>query len=53
MRFCTTFLGGASQTGVLDVMKAALPWTGILFLFLIAITHIPEISLFLPRLLGA
>ncbi len=39
--------------GVLDVMKAALPWTGILFLFLIGITYIPEISLFLPRLLGA
>ena len=34
-------------------MRAARPWTGILLLFLTAITYIPEISLFLPGLLGA
>ena len=37
--------------GILEVVRAALPWTGILFLFLILITYVPEISLFLPNLL--
>ncbi len=40
----------SSITGmdILSVMKAALPWTGLLFLFLILITFVPEISLTLP-----
>ncbi len=37
--------------GILEVVRAALPWTGILFLFLILITYVPQISLFLPELL--
>ncbi len=43
----------SSITGmdILKVVRAALPWTGILFLFLILITYVPEISLFLPELL--
>ena len=38
--------------GILQVMTAALPWVGILFGFLILITYVPEVSLFLPNLLG-
>ncbi len=37
--------------GILQVMMAALPWVGILFCFLILITYVPEVSLFLPNLL--
>ena len=37
--------------GILRVMTAALPWIGILFCFLILITYVPEVSLFLPGLL--
>jgi len=31
------------------VIKAALPWLGVLLIFLILITYIPQISLFLPE----
>lgn len=34
-----------------DVVKAAMPWLMVLLTFLIIITYIPGISLFLPRLL--
>ncbi|PID41385.1 MAG: C4-dicarboxylate ABC transporter permease [Proteobacteria bacterium] len=33
------------------VIKAALPWLSVLLLFLIMITYIPQISLFLPELI--
>ena len=33
------------------VIKAALPWLSVLLVFLILITYIPEISLFLPELI--
>ena len=33
------------------VIKAALPWLGVLLFFLILITYIPQISLFLPELI--
>ena len=46
--FVTSSITGMS---ILSVMRAALPWTGLLFLFLILITFVPEISLFLPNLL--
>jgi C4-dicarboxylate transporter DctM subunit len=34
-----------------DVVKAAMPWLMIMLSFLIIITYVPQISLFLPRLL--
>jgi C4-dicarboxylate transporter, DctM subunit len=34
-----------------DVVKAAMPWLMVLLLFLVMITYIPWISLFLPRLM--
>ena len=42
---------GVARMAVIDVVKAALPWVSILFVFLILITYIPIISTFLPNLL--
>ena len=35
------------------VIKAALPWLCILLFFLVCITYIPQISLFLPELIDS
>jgi len=35
----------------MGVVRAALPWMGILFIFLIMVTYIPQISTFLPTLM--
>jgi len=42
---------GITGMSVLEVALAALPWLGILFIFLIIITYVPIISTFLPDLL--
>ncbi len=42
---------GVAQMSVLSVVKAALPWVGILMIFLVMITYIPIISTFLPTLM--
>ncbi|MEO3428837.1 TRAP transporter large permease [Pelagibius sp. CAU 1746] len=42
---------GVAGMPVLDVVKAALPWLGILFLFLIIVTYVPWISTVLPTAL--
>ena len=42
---------GVSQMSVSNVVKAALPWLGILFIFLIMVTYIPIISTWLPTTL--
>jgi C4-dicarboxylate transporter DctM subunit len=42
---------GITGMSVLEVVRAALPWLGILLLFLILITYVPAISTFLPNLL--
>jgi len=42
---------GVAQMSVMSVVRAALPWMGILFIFLIMITYIPQISTFLPTLM--
>jgi C4-dicarboxylate transporter, DctM subunit len=42
---------GITGMSVLEVVRAALPWLGILFLFLILVTYVPAISTFLPNLL--
>ena len=39
---------GVAGMPMMNVVKAALPWLAILFVFLIMITYIPEISTFLP-----
>ncbi len=39
---------GVAGMPMMSVVKAALPWLAILFVFLIMVTYIPEISTFLP-----
>ena len=39
---------GVSQMSVMNVVKAALPWLGIMFVFLILVTYVPWISTWLP-----
>lgn len=44
---------GVARMSVIDVVKAALPWVSIMFLFLILVTYIPIISTWLPtQLMG-
>lgn len=42
---------GVAKMPVLEVVRAALPWLGILFLFLILVTYVPWLSTFLPNLM--
>jgi len=42
---------GVAKMPVLDVVKAALPFVGVLFLFLILVTYVPIVSTWLPTLL--
>ncbi len=42
---------GITNMSVMQVTRAALPWLLVLLLFLVIITYIPQISLFLPNLL--
>ena len=46
--FVTSWVAGMSM---MRVVKAALPFTGVLFIFLIMVTYIPAISTWLPTLL--
>ncbi|MEO8598757.1 MAG: TRAP transporter large permease [bacterium] len=40
---------GITKMSIMDVARAALPWTMVLLLFLVMVTYIPSISLFLPN----
>ena len=40
---------GITGNSMVWVIRAALPWLGLLLIFLILITYIPQISLFLPE----
>ncbi|MCP4937017.1 MAG: TRAP transporter large permease subunit [bacterium] len=42
---------GVAQMSVLRVVKAAAPWVGIMFVFLILVTYVPFISTWLPTML--
>ncbi|MGB1256811.1 MAG: TRAP transporter large permease [Thiolinea sp.] len=42
---------GVAQMSMINVVKAAAPWLGIMFLFLIIVTYIPWISTWLPTLM--
>jgi C4-dicarboxylate transporter DctM subunit len=42
---------GVAGMSMLRVTKAALPWLGILFIFLIMVTYIPWLSTFVPTML--
>lgn len=43
--------GGITKMSIMGVARAALPWTLVLLLFLVIITYVPAIALFLPNLL--
>ncbi len=42
---------GVAKMSMVRVIKAALPWVGIMFLFLIVVTYIPWVSTWLPTLM--
>jgi C4-dicarboxylate transporter DctM subunit len=42
---------GITGMSIVQVVRAALPWLMILLLFLVMVTYIPQISLFLPQLM--
>ncbi|GAB4372600.1 MAG: TRAP transporter large permease [Kiloniellaceae bacterium] len=42
---------GITGMSVMQVVRAAMPWLGILFVFLIVITYVPWVSTFLPNAL--
>ncbi len=42
---------GVAGMSVLNVVKSALPWLGIMFIFLIIVTYIPWVSTWLPTLM--
>ena len=43
---------GITGMNITQVVRAALPWTLILLAFLLLVTYVPQISTFLPQLLG-
>lgn len=45
---------GVAGMSMVNIVKAALPWLGIMFLFLIIVTYVPMVSTWLPtQLMGA
>ena len=42
---------GITGMSVVQVVKAALPWLSVLFVFLILVTYVPAITMWLPNLL--
>jgi C4-dicarboxylate transporter, DctM subunit len=43
---------GITKMGITELTVAVLPWLGTMLIFLMMVTYIPEISLWLPRVLG-
>ena len=43
---------GITRMGISELTIAVLPWLATMLIFLVMVTYIPEISLWLPRLLG-
>jgi C4-dicarboxylate transporter, DctM subunit len=41
-----------ARLGITDLTMAVLPWLGTMFIFLIIVTYWPELTLYLPRVLG-
>ncbi len=42
---------GITKMSIMEVVRAALPWLSVLLVFLVIITYVPSLSLFLPNLL--
>jgi C4-dicarboxylate transporter DctM subunit len=43
---------GIARMGMTELSIAVLPWLAALLVFLVLVTYIPEMSLWLPRVLG-
>ncbi|HLN08644.1 MAG TPA: TRAP transporter large permease subunit, partial [Xanthobacteraceae bacterium] len=43
---------GIAKMGISELTVAVLPWLGTMLLFLVMVTYIPQISMWLPHLLG-
>jgi C4-dicarboxylate transporter, DctM subunit len=43
---------GITKLGITELTIAVLPWLGTMLVFLVMVTYLPEISLWLPRVLG-
>jgi C4-dicarboxylate transporter DctM subunit len=43
---------GITKMGITELTVAVLPWLATMLGFLVLVTYWPELSLFLPRLLG-
>jgi len=43
---------GIAKMGISEITVAVLPWLFVMLVFLVMVTYVPEISLWLPRLLG-
>jgi C4-dicarboxylate transporter DctM subunit len=43
---------GITGMSIFEVVRAALPWLSVLLVFLVIVTYVPALSLFLPNLLG-
>jgi C4-dicarboxylate transporter DctM subunit len=43
---------GIAKIGITDLTKAVMPWLLTMLVFLVIVTYWPELSLFLPRVLG-
>jgi C4-dicarboxylate transporter DctM subunit len=41
-----------TKMGITELTVAVLPWLGTMLVFLVMVTYIPEITLWLPRALG-
>jgi C4-dicarboxylate transporter DctM subunit len=42
---------GITGMSVVQVVRAALPWLSVLLVFLVLVTYVPQLSMFLPNLL--
>ena len=43
---------GITKLGITELTVAVLPWLATMLVFLVMVTYLPEISLWLPRVLG-
>src|SRR5476651_1036717 len=43
---------GVARMGISELTMAVLPWLGTMLIFLVLVTYVPELSLWLPRLFG-
>jgi C4-dicarboxylate transporter DctM subunit len=43
---------GIAKMGITELTIATLPWLITMLVFLVLVTYVPELSLWLPRMLG-